>query len=113
MELEFIAAGQIVNTHGVRGEVKLLPQGVDPETLLDCRTLYIAGKPVVPTARRIHKGCVLLKLPGVEDRQGRCHRRDSGPGGGGALLSGPQGLRCPGREGRVFNSRRTRLYSSG
>ena len=70
MELEFIAAGQIVNTHGVRGEVKLLPQGVDPETLLDCRTLYIAGKPVVPTARRIHKGCVLLKLPGVEDMDG-------------------------------------------
>ncbi|MDE6996858.1 MAG: 16S rRNA processing protein RimM, partial [Oscillospiraceae bacterium] len=28
MELEFITAGQIVNTHGIRGEVKLLPQGV-------------------------------------------------------------------------------------
>ena len=29
MELEFIAVGQIVNAHGIRGEVKLLPQGVD------------------------------------------------------------------------------------
>ncbi|MDE7242947.1 MAG: ribosome maturation factor RimM [Oscillospiraceae bacterium] len=67
MELEFISAGQIVNTHGVRGEVKLLPQGVDLEILAKCRTLYIADTPVVPTARRIHKGCLLLKLPGVED----------------------------------------------
>ena len=67
MELEFISAGRIVNTHGVRGEVKLLPQGVDPDILLKCRTFYIAEKPVVPTARRLHKGCLLLKLPGVED----------------------------------------------
>lgn len=67
MELEFIAAGHIVNTHGVRGEVKLLPRGVDADVLLGCRTLYIAGKPVSPTARRIHKGCLLLKLPGVDD----------------------------------------------
>jgi len=67
MELEFIAAGRIVNTHGVRGEVKLLPQGVDAETLLSCGTLYIAGQSVVPAARRVHKGCLLLKLPGVDD----------------------------------------------
>lgn len=70
MELEFIAAGHIVNTHGVRGEVKLLPQGVDAEVLLDCGTLYIAGQPVAPTARRVHKGCLLLKLPGVDDMDG-------------------------------------------
>ena len=25
MELEFITVGKIVNTHGIRGEVKLLP----------------------------------------------------------------------------------------
>lgn len=67
MEKEFIAAGQIVNTHGVRGELKLLPQGVDADVLLDCETLYIAGKAAVPTARRIHKGCLLLKLAGVDD----------------------------------------------
>ena len=33
MELEFITAGQIVNTHGIRGEIKILPQGVDAEIL--------------------------------------------------------------------------------
>jgi len=67
MELEFINAGQIVNTHGIRGEIKLLPQGVDLDILADCGTLYIGGKPYTPTARREHKGCLLLKLEGVDD----------------------------------------------
>ena len=52
MELTFITAGQIVNTHGVRGEVKLLPQGVEPELLAECDTLYIEGQPRRLTAGR-------------------------------------------------------------
>ena len=38
MELSMISAGQIVNTHGIRGEVKLLPGGVEAEQLEE--TLY-------------------------------------------------------------------------
>ena len=67
MKLEFITAGRVVNAHGVRGEVKLLPQGVDPDLLMDCGVLYIDGRAYTPAARRVHKGCLLLKLPGVED----------------------------------------------
>lgn len=67
MELEFISAGQIVNAHGIRGEVKILPQGVDVELLAKCKKIYIDGKPIAPTARRIHKGCLLAKLPEVDD----------------------------------------------
>jgi len=68
MKLEFITAGQVVNTHGIRGEIKLLPQpGLEPKLIARCKTLYIQGQPVVPRTRRIHKGCVLLTLPGVED----------------------------------------------
>ena len=67
MELEFITAGRIVNAHGIRGEVKLLPQGVGLDVLSRCRTLYIDDRPISPTACREHKGCLLLKLPGVED----------------------------------------------
>ena len=33
MKLEFIEVGQIVNTHGVRGELKLNPWDVEPEVL--------------------------------------------------------------------------------
>ena len=45
MELEFITAGRIVNTHGVRGEVKVLPQGVEPDLLAQCAPLYVDGRP--------------------------------------------------------------------
>ena len=67
MELEFITAGTAVNTHGIRGEVKILPQGVEPELLAACGTLYLGGKPFALAAGRIHKGCLLAKLKGVED----------------------------------------------
>ena len=33
MKLEYVEIGQIVNTHGVRGEVKLNPWEIDPELL--------------------------------------------------------------------------------
>ncbi len=67
MELEFITAGTIVNTHGIRGEVKILPQGVEPDLLAACATLYINGTPCALTAGRVHKGCLLAKLKGVDD----------------------------------------------
>ena len=37
MKLEFIEVGEIVNTHGVRGELKLNPWDVDPEMLRLCK----------------------------------------------------------------------------
>ena len=67
MKLDYITAGPIVNTHGIRGEIKLLPQGVDLDVLADCGTFYIGGRPYSPAARREHKGCLLLKLEGVDD----------------------------------------------
>ena len=67
MVQEFITAGKVVGAHGVRGELKLLPQGIDAPSLARFGTYYIDGAPVTPTARREHKGCLLVKLPGVED----------------------------------------------
>ena len=67
MELEFITAGQIVNTHGIRGEIKILPQGVDAEVLHKIKTIYIDGEQRTVAASRVHKGCLLAKLPGVDD----------------------------------------------
>ena len=67
MEQEFITAGRIVGAHGVKGEVKVLPQGIDAAYLAAFPTFYLDGAPVAPTACRVHKGCLLLKLPGVED----------------------------------------------
>ena len=67
MELEFITVGQIVNTHGIRGEVKILPQGVDADLLRGCKTLYIGDHPCAVESSRVHKGCLLAKLAGVDD----------------------------------------------
>ncbi len=66
MKLTYVEIGQIVNTHGVRGELKLRPLDVEAELLRRCKTFYIDGAPVSPTARRIHKGCLLFQLPGVD-----------------------------------------------
>ena len=67
MMLEMIDVGRVVNAHGIRGEIKILPQGVEPELVARCKTLYIGGKAAAPEACRVHKGCLLVKLPGVED----------------------------------------------
>ena len=67
MKERFIEAGEIVNTHGVRGEVKIMPWTDTPEFLRDIKTLYIDGKAMRVLASRVHKGAVLATLEGVED----------------------------------------------
>ena len=67
MRPAFIPVGHIVNAHGIKGEVKLNPQGFDPEFIAEFDTIYIDGRPVAVKSRRVHKSTVLLTLPGVED----------------------------------------------
>ena len=67
MKNRFLEAGQIVNTHGIQGEVKIVPWCDSPEFLCDFNTLYIDEKPVKVRSARIHKGNVLAFLEGVDD----------------------------------------------
>ncbi len=67
MKEKFIEAGEIVNTHGVRGEVKIMPWTDTPEFLRAVKTLYVDGKPLKVLSSRIHKGALLAALEGVED----------------------------------------------
>ena len=66
MRLPFIEAGEIVNTHGVRGEVKLLPWLDSPEDLLDFTRCRIGGRDYEIDACRVQNTCNLLKLKGVD-----------------------------------------------
>ena len=66
MKLEFIEAGQIVTTHGLKGELKVLPWGDGPEFLLDFHRVSIDGRPYEVELCRVQKGCNLLKLKGVD-----------------------------------------------
>ena len=66
MEKRFLETGEIVSTHGIRGEVKILPWADSPEFLLQFTTLYLNGKPYEVESSRVHKTCVLAKLRGVD-----------------------------------------------
>lgn len=41
----YISVGHIVNAHGIKGEVKLNPEGFTPEFVAEFDTLYIMGSP--------------------------------------------------------------------
>ena len=64
---KFLEAGEIVNTHGVRGEVKILPWTDSAEFLRGFKTLYINEKPYAVRSSFVHKGCLIAALEGVED----------------------------------------------
>ena len=70
MKLETIKIGQIVNTHGIRGEVRVLPRDGDPAFLTQFKTFLLDGQVVQPTACHVHKSMALVKLPGVDDMNG-------------------------------------------
>ena len=63
---EFLDCGQIVNTHGVRGEVRIVPWADSPDFLCQFSTLYLDGTPRKVLASRVHKGSVIAKLDGVD-----------------------------------------------
>ncbi len=67
MKTPYLEAGKIVNTHGIAGEVKVVPWCDGPDFLLDFDTFYLDGKPVSVRSARVHKQSVLLTLEGVED----------------------------------------------
>ena len=67
MKSEFLETGEIVNTHGIQGEVKLMPWSDSPAFLLDFQTLYVDGKPLEVLTARVHKTALLVKFKGYED----------------------------------------------
>lgn len=66
MKLQFIEAGEIVTTHGVKGEVKVLPWVDGPEILCEFDRCRIAGKEYEIESCRVQKTCNLVKLSGVD-----------------------------------------------
>jgi len=67
MQKKFLEAGQIVNTHGIKGEVKIVPWCDTPEFLCEFDVLYLDGKPIEVENARPHKTNVIAKLVGVND----------------------------------------------
>lgn len=69
MKLAYIEAGEIVGTHGVRGEMRLNPWCDSPEFIKNFKTLYLDGEgknPVKVVSSRPHGNIALVKLEGVD-----------------------------------------------
>ena len=66
MKLQFLEAGEIVSTHGVRGEMKVLPWSDGPEFLPEFSRVRIAGAVYAVESCRVQKTCNLLKVTGID-----------------------------------------------
>lgn len=68
MKKEYLEAGKIVTTHGVRGEVKIMPYTDTPELLCEFDRLFI-GKDkseLYIDRARVAKNMVIAKIEGVD-----------------------------------------------
>ncbi len=65
--MELIEIGQVVNTHGIRGEIKLNPWTDDLYDIEELTKLYYENGTEIKVERsRVHKNTVIIKLLGVD-----------------------------------------------
>lgn len=67
MDKQLIEAGQIVNTHGLNGEVRIQPWCDSPQFLMQFDSFYIDGKPVKIKNLRLHKSFVLSVFEEIDN----------------------------------------------
>lgn len=63
---DFLDCGEIVNTHGVRGEIRIVPWADSPEFLCQFSTVYVDGAPRKVLSSRVHKGSVIVRFDRVD-----------------------------------------------
>jgi len=66
MKLQFVEAGEIVTTHGVKGEMKVLPWVDSPDILCEFDRCRIGGVEYEIENCRVQKTCNLLKVRGID-----------------------------------------------
>lgn len=69
MKKEYLEAGKIVNTHGIRGEVKIMPYTDTPELLAEFDRLFIGKNHDELTIlnARPSKNMVIAKIEGIDN----------------------------------------------
>ena len=67
MNDKYLEAGKIVNTHGVRGEVRIQPWADSAEFLAGFKRLYIDGEARRLVSGRVQKDCLIAKFEGLDD----------------------------------------------
>lgn len=68
---EYFEVGQIVNTFGIKGQLKVKPFTDDMERFEELKTVYICKKNEMKKVEiedvKYNKQCILLKVKGIED----------------------------------------------
>ena len=68
---EMFTVGKIVNTHGVKGELKIVPTTEDPKRFAKLKSIFVEERKGITSYEiegvRYHKEFVLLKLKGIDD----------------------------------------------
>ena len=65
MKDDLLEIGKIVNTHGIRGEVKIQPWCDEPELFDELEYLFIEGEKYNIVRNRFHKTCQIVQLENV------------------------------------------------
>ncbi|NCC67545.1 MAG: 16S rRNA processing protein RimM [Clostridia bacterium] len=63
----YLEIGKIINTHGIKGEVKIEPWTDDAQFLSRFKLFYIDGKPYKLLSGRVHKDYLIAQIEGVSD----------------------------------------------
>lgn len=68
MKKEYLEAGKIVTTHGIKGEVKIMPYCDSPELLCEFDRLFIGKnhEEIIVERSRVFKNMVIAKLEGID-----------------------------------------------
>ena len=69
MKQNLIDAGEIVTTHGVRGEIKVMSWLDSPEMLCDFERCCIDGTEYTISNCRVQKSCNLVKIQGIDSME--------------------------------------------
>ncbi len=64
---KYLEIGKIVNTHGIRGDVKIQVWADSPNFLTEFNRVFVDGAEVKILSSRVHKNCVIATLNGVSD----------------------------------------------
>lgn len=67
MKREILELGKVINTHGIRGELKIQPWCDDPALYFDLDYIYIDEKKYNLLRSRIHKNAIIAMVEGVTD----------------------------------------------
>lgn len=67
MKNKILEIGKVVNTHGIRGELKIQPWCDDPAIYSELEYIYIDGKKYDIERARFHKNCEIIAVKGISN----------------------------------------------